>query len=75
VTSKTAYLAGLLTLVRDGLAPIVDQLLAGDAPQDQLDELAAQFDQIARVLRHRVDVVMPVAELTNPHGNDIVEST
>lgn len=68
--SRTAYIAGLLTLVRDGLAPIVDQLLAGDAPQRQLDELAEQFEAIAQLLRHRVDVVIPVAELTDLHSND-----
>lgn len=41
----------MLTLLRDGLAPVVDDLLAGDAPQDQLDALADRLETVADELR------------------------
>lgn len=51
VIDRRARLVGMLTLLRDGLAPVVDDLLAGDAPQDQLDALADRLETVADELR------------------------
>lgn len=44
-------LVGMLTVLCDGLAPVVDDLLAGDVPQEQLDALADRFQMVADELR------------------------
>lgn len=51
LTPAVAELVAALTLLRDRLAPVVDELLAGEASQAGLDELAVQFELIAADLR------------------------
>jgi hypothetical protein len=45
------YLAGLLLVLREGLTPVVDDLLASNASQEQLGELAVSLEHIAEELR------------------------
>ncbi len=52
VTTRVDYLIAALTLLRDRLAPVVDELLAGQASQAGLTELAGELDVIAANLRH-----------------------
>ena len=49
--NQRARLVGMLTVLRDGLAPVVDDLLAGDVPQEQLDALADRLKMVADELR------------------------
>lgn len=48
---RIAHLVAVLTVLRDGLGPIVDDLLAGDVPQNELNDLARRFEIVARMLR------------------------
>lgn len=48
---RIRYLVAVLTVLGDGLGPVVDDLLAGDVPQTDLNDLAGRFETVARMLR------------------------
>lgn len=54
MTPREARLVGELTLLRDNLAPVVDQITAGHLTDDEALKLAAMLELVAQDLRPTV---------------------